>query len=362
MILINNELIIRNLIRSLTQRRLSNLLKTGSSLLLSALLQKNILWGRPPVLTIEPTNLCNLRCPLCTTGNGEMTRAPGKMSLDTFRQILDKMGKDIFFLLLYHQGEPYLNKDFLEFIRLAKGKNIYCTTSTNAHYFSEQNIRDTIASGLDSMIVSIDGVTQDTYETYRVKGSLEKVVEGSRRFMQIKNELKSKTPLIAWQFLVMKHNEHELPAIKKLAREVGVDRLLIKNIEVRTPEEAKMWLPQNDKYRRYHFDEQHFEVKNSRKTACPRPWLSTLINWDGSVVPCCFDKNGEYEMGNITTVEDLDDIWRGEAFEAFRTRLVTDRQSIDMCRNCNEGLGSFIQEFHPFKKKGVRATVKKRTV
>jgi len=204
MIFLNHELIVINLIRSLTPRRLSNLLKTGSSFLLSALLQKNILWGRPPVLTIEPTNLCNLRCPLCTTGNGEMTRAPGQMNLNTFKHILNKMADDIFFLLLYHQGEPYLNKDFLEFVRLAKKKNIYCTTSTNAHYFSEQNIRDTIASGLDSMIVSIDGVTQETYEQYRVKGSLEQVIEGSRRFMQIKKELKSKTPLIAWQFLVMK--------------------------------------------------------------------------------------------------------------------------------------------------------------
>ena len=343
--IILNEFILKNLLRSLTARRAANLLKTGSSFLLSAIFQKNILWGRPAILTIEPTNLCNLRCPLCTTGNGEMKRPPGQMSLPTFQNILAKMGKDIFFLLLYHQGEPYLNKDFLQFVKAAKAQNIYCTTSSNGHYFTDEFINGTIDSGLDSMIVSIDGVTQESFEKYRVRGELQKVVAGSKRFMEIKKQRKSKTPLIAWQFLVMKHNEYEIPAIKKLAKEVGVDRLLIKTIEVRNKEEAAEWLPQSEKYRRYDFDGEHFEVKNSNKKSCPRPWLSTLINWDGSVVPCCFDKNGEYEMGNINSPQSLDEIWRGEKFEKFRYKLSTDRKSIDMCRNCNQGLGSFIPEF-----------------
>ncbi len=346
-----NELIVSRLLRSLTPRRLYNLILTGSSFLLSAALRKNILWGKPSILTIEPTNLCNLRCPLCTTGNGEMTRVRGHMSVETFRGILDKMERDIFFLLLYHQGEPYLNKHFLEFVRLAKKQNIYCTTSSNGHYFDEETIRGTIESGLDSMIVSIDGVSQESYEKYRVKGELQKVIDGSRRFMKIKKELGIKTPLIAWQFLVMKHNEDEIPEIKRLAKEAGVDRLLIKTIEVRSEEEAAGWLPQNEKYRRYEFDGKHLEAKNSEKQSCPRPWLSTLINWDGSVVPCCFDKNGHYEMGNINEAEDLKALWRGEPFEKFRTQLAEDRMRIEMCRTCNQGLGSFISLKSIFKKK-----------
>ncbi len=339
-----NELILLNLLRSLTFRRVVNLLKTSISFLLSALINKNILWGRPTILTIEPTNLCNLRCPLCTTGSGEMERSAGKMTIDTFKQIMQKLGDDIFFLLLYHQGEPYLNKHFLEFVRLAKEKNIYCTTSSNGHYFTDEFIRETIASGLDSMIVSLDGVTQDVYEKYRVKGNVHKVVDGMRRFMEIKKEMNSKTPLIALQFLVMKHNESQIADVKKLAEDIGVDRLLIKNIEVRSLEEAKEWLPVDDKYRRYHFDGEHYEVKNADKKSCPRPWLSTLINWDGSVVPCCFDKNGHYEMGNINK-QNMDDIWQNEKFTKFRYQLLTNRKSIDMCRNCNQGLGSFIPKF-----------------
>ncbi len=340
-----NELILNRLIRSLTFRRIINLIKTGFSFFLSTLLKKNIIWGRPTILTIEPTNICNLRCPLCTTGSGAMERSYGKMSFETFENIINKMGDDLFFLLLYHQGEPYINQHFLDFVRLAKSKNIYCTTSTNAHYFTDELIHLTIDSGLDSMIVSLDGVTQESYEKYRVNGHLDKVIYNMKRFIEIRRERKSKTPLIALQFLVMKHNESEISAIKKLAKDIGVDRLLIKNIEVHSLEEARRWLPINDKYRRYHFVGNNFEVKNNEKKSCPRPWLSTLINWDGTVVPCCFDKNGKYGMGNINETNEINEIWFGQKFSHFRNRLNKNRKNIDICRNCNQGFGSFIPEF-----------------
>jgi len=339
-----NELILSNLIRSLNFRRILNLFKTGISFVLSTLLNRQIIWGKPAILTLEPTNTCNLRCPLCTTGSGEMTRENGQMSLQTYKNILDKLGADIFFLLLYHQGEPYINRQFLEFVRLAKEKNIYCTTSTNAHFITDEMIHKTIDSGLDSMIVSLDGVTQETYAKYRVKGNIDKVIPTLRRFMEIKKERRSKTPLIALQFLVMKHNEHELPAIRKLARELQVDRLLVKNIEVRNFQEANEWLPSDNKYRRYHLDSSNFEVKNNNKKSCPRPWLSTLINWDGGVVPCCFDKNAEFEMGNINSDNSFAEIWQNQNFRNFRERLTRDRKSIDICRNCNQGFGSFVPQ------------------
>ena len=163
-----NELLLGRLLRALTFRKFLNLIKTGTSFLLSAILKKNIVWGIPPTLTIEPTNICNLKCPLCTTGSGEMERVNGKMSMETFNELMKKMGDDIFFLLIYHQGEPYINKHFFDFVRIAKEKKIYVTTSTNGHYFSDKNINETIESGLDSMIVSIDGVTQESFEKYRV--------------------------------------------------------------------------------------------------------------------------------------------------------------------------------------------------
>ena len=346
-----NEIYLLNYLRALTFRRALNLIKTNISLWLSAILNRHFVWGKPAQLTIEPTNICNLKCPLCTTGSGEMQRPGGKMDIQTYSNILEKMGDDIFFLLLYHQGEPYINKNFLKFVEMAKARNIYTTTSTNAHYFDDETIHATIDSGLDSMIVSLDGLTQDVYEKYRVKGKVDKVIDSARRFMEIKKERGSKTPIIALQFLVMKHNEQQLNDVKKLAREIGVDRLLIKNIEVHNVQEANEWLPADDRYRRYNFDGQTLKVKNQSRTSCPRVWKTTLINWDGTFVPCCFDKNGEFPMGNINDKASFSDIWQGKTFDNFRKKLIHERETIDMCHNCNQGLDSFMFTWHTKKRK-----------
>ena len=337
-----NELLLTRLIKCLNTRRVGNILKTSFSFFLSAVTHKEIIWGIPPVLTIEPTNLCNLHCPLCTTGSGEMARDRGRMSLDTFQKIIDLIGEDIFFLLVYHQGEPYMNKNFFDIVKLAKQKNIYVTTSTNGHYFTDQNIEKTINSGLDSMIVSLDGITQDTYQKYRVGGQLERVLEGTKNLIAAKKRSRSHIPNVALQFLVMKHNEHEIPELKKLADQLGVDRLLIKNIEIRSLREAAEWLPSDNKFRRYDYSGDQLIVKNVHKKSCTRPWLSTLINWDGTFVPCCFDKNGEYPMGNIHQLIDINQMWKGKEFSRFRDALLQNRQSINICRNCNQGFGSFL--------------------
>ena len=339
-----NELLLTNLIRSLNFRRIGNIIKSSSSFALSAITGRPIAWGIPPVLTIEPTNLCNLHCPLCTTGAGEMERVTGKMTLETFKELIDKIGDDIFFLLVYHQGEPYLNKHFFDFVKKAKDKNIYVTTSTNGHYFSEENIQKTFACGLDSMIVSIDGATQDSYEKYRVGGRLDKVIEGTKNLIHAKKQRKIRTPNVALQFLVMKHNESEIREIKKLANEIGVDRLLIKNIEVRSKAEAEEWLPREEDFRRYNYNGSDLKVKNADKKYCARPWTSTLVNWDGTIVPCCFDKNGKYPMGSIHAASKMESIWQGENITKFRTQLLKDRRSIDICKNCNMGFGSFLSE------------------
>ena len=272
-----------------------------------------------------------------------MRRAPGRMSLETFQQLLQLVGRDLIFLIIYHQGEPYINKNFFDFVRLAKKYNIYVTTSTNGHFFTPENVRRTIESGLDSMIVSIDGTTQESYARYRVGGQLERVLEGTRLLIKMRKELGSRTPNVALQFLVMKHNEDEIPAMAELAKDLGVDRFLVKNIEVRTVEEAREWLPQQDIFRRYEWRNGQFVVKGgTNKQYCPRIWFSALMNWDGTFVPCCFDKNGEYPLGHVNKASHFSDIFKGQAFQDFRQRHLEDRKSIDICRNCNQGFGSFL--------------------
>jgi len=336
------DFVFRQAIRSFTPRRFWNVLQSVSSFAISALARRYVVWGIPPVITVEPTNLCNLKCPLCVTGNGGMARAGGRMAFETFRRLVDEIGDTIWYVIFYHQGEPYLNHAFLKSVRYAKDHGLYTETSTNAHYLTRENAERTVESGLDAMIVSLDGVTQESYEHYRVGGNLHKVITGVQNLVAAKKKAGSKTPYILLQFLVMRHNEHEIPAVEKLARDLGVDRLLKKNIEVQTYEEALEWMPRDEKYQRYRIEDHTIQVRNRGRGLCPRPWLSSLVNWDGTVAPCCFDKNGEHSMGDIANGETFIQVWSTEKYTEFRKQLMTNRDAIDICRNCNQGFSVWI--------------------
>jgi len=339
---VGKEVSIRQLLKALTFKRIWNAVKVLASFVWSALCKKTWVWGVPPIVTIEPTNICNLRCPLCVTGNGSMERPYGRMDFDTYKRLIDELGDRIMYIVLYQQGEPYLNRQFHDFVSYARRRKIYVTTSSNAHYFDRQTAEATVRSGLDTIIVSVDGATQETYAHYRVGGSLDKVKAGIQTLVAAKKRMHSKTPYIYLQFLLMKHNEHELPAMKRLARELGVDRFLMKNIQVETLQEAHEWLPREESFRRYRLTENDFTVKRGGKGVCIRPWLTTLVNWDGTVVPCCFDKHGHHVVGDMRQPAGFTQIWNSEKYTEFRQHMVSNRDAIDICRNCNQGLGLFL--------------------
>ena len=337
---IAREVALSRVIKALTPGRMVNAVKISAAFLLSLLSKKQYVWGLPPILNIEPTNICNLRCPLCTTGCGRMERPLGKMDFRLYQRIIDEVAHKIIYITLYHQGEPYLLKEFNKFVAYAKSRGLYVNTSTNAHFFDVRNAADVVRSGLDSMIISLDGVTQESYSHYRVAGSLEKVLQGVRNLVTAKRQLHSRTPYLFLQFLVMRHNEHEIPDIKRLAGELEVDRLLIKTIQVSTVEEARQWLPADERYCRYRIVDGALAVKQGTGI-CPRIWYTSLVDWDGQVVPCCFDKNGDHALGDLRSGDTFSRIWRSAKYTAFRSRMLKNRNAIELCANCNYGIGLF---------------------
>lgn len=338
---VGKEISIRQVLKSLTGRRIWNALINSVSFVVSVILRRPVVWGLPPIVNIEPTNICNLKCPLCITGSGQMKRPRGKMDYKDFQIFINTVADRVIYITLYHQGEPYIHPQFNDMVALAKSKNLYVSTSTNGHYFrTREAAEQAIRSGLDSMIISLDGVTQESYEHYRRGGNLQEVLDGIKRLVDAKQKLHSKTPYLFVQFLVMKHNENQINDIKKVAKQLGVDRLLIKTIQVMTFEEAVEWLPENGKYSRYDLSEEDIQVKQG-KGACPRLWLTTLIDWDGTIVPCCFDKNADYAMGHFADAETFRNVWISEKYSQFRRQILKDRNAIDICRNCNYGIGLF---------------------
>jgi MoaA/NifB/PqqE/SkfB family radical SAM enzyme len=219
-------------LRKLTFRRVWNATKVLTSFYVTRISGRPVQWGLPMSISFEPTTSCNLRCPECPSGLRAFTRPTGMLENSFFRQTIDDIYKDILYLIFYFQGEPYLNKDFLEMVEYASSKGLYTATSTNAHYLTDEAARKTVESGLDRLIISIDGTTQEVYKQYRVGGNIDKVIQGAKNIVKWKKELNSKTPFVFFQFLVVRPNEHQVEEIKKLGAEVGVDEVRFKTAQV----------------------------------------------------------------------------------------------------------------------------------
>lgn len=327
-----------NLLSKLTVRRFWNGIKVLSSFYAGRLLNKPVQWGYPVSISFEPTTSCNLRCPECPSGLRQFTRPTGMLQKDFFRDTIDDIYKELLYLIFYFQGEPYLNPDFLEMVKYASSKGIYTATSTNAHYLTDDNAKRTVESGLDRLIISIDGTTQDVYQQYRVGGNIEKVIEGAKNIVKWKKKLKSKTPFVFFQFLVVKPNEHQIEAIKQLAKEVGVDEVRFKTAQVYDYEtDPNNLIPTIDTFSRYKKNtDGTYTPKNKMVNRCWKLQHANVITWDGLVVPCCFDKDAMHQLGNLKN-QSFKEIWNNDNYRQFRSELMKSRKNIDICSNCSEG-------------------------
>jgi radical SAM protein with 4Fe4S-binding SPASM domain len=327
----------KRIIQHTSIQRLSNAYKIWKSYHASKKNGIPIIHGLPISLSIEPTTSCNLRCPECPSGLRNFTRPTGALDLSLFKKIIDETASHLQYLTFYFQGEPYLNPAFLDMVKYASDKKVYTSTSTNAHYLNDENAKKTIESGLDRLIISIDGTTQEVYEQYRVGGQLDKVLEGTKNIVKWKKALKSSTPYIIFQYLVVKPNEHQIGAAQQLADELGVDELALKTAQIYDYKNGSDLMPENDQYSRYKKNKNgQYEIKNNLDNQCWKMWHSSVITWDGNVVPCCFDKDAKYSMGNVRT-ESFSEIWTNAKYQDFRSNLLQSRSSIDICTNCSEG-------------------------
>jgi len=326
-----------NLVKKMTPVRMANAAGILSSYHYSRLSKKPVHWAMPMSIAIEPTTSCNLRCPECPSGLRSFTRPTGMLQSDLFKKTIDELADTLSYLTFYFQGEPYLHPQFLELVQFAASRKIYTATSTNAHYLTDEMAKRTIESGLDRLIISIDGTTQDTYEAYRVGGKLDKVIEGAKNIIRWKKELKSITPFVVFQFLVVKPNEHQIEAVYKLAKEIGIDHVALKTAQIYDYKNGSDLIPTIDKYSRYQkMEDGTYSIKNELLSHCWKMWQSCVITWDGKVVPCCFDKDAHYVMGDLTQ-QSFKEIWKSEKYNSFRASILRSRSEIEMCKNCTEG-------------------------
>ena len=287
-------------------------------------LRKSHIKGYPIFLIVEPCNYCNLKCPMCPTGQRLPTNR-GTMKLETFKRIIDQLHPYAWHLNLYYLGEPLLCEHLPLMISYAQQHKIRVTTSSNLNIFNEKMAEKLIDSKLDNLIISLDGASPESYEKYRIGGDFEKVINNIRLIIAKKNEKKSLLPRLQIQFVIFKHNEAEIPKVKSLAEKLGVDLFfrqgalggkgqsppLTKDIIL-----ARKWLSANEKYNaEYDYFSQKPYIKNG---ICLYLWGVATINWDGSVLPCCWIYEGKHSFGNILE-QPFKSIWNNELIQSSRS-------------------------------------------
>lgn len=302
--------------------------------LFSFALHRYCFFHKPFFLSVEPCNVCNLRCPQCPTGLHMYQRARKTFDRQLLERILKEVEDSVSCIQFYFQGEPLLAADLPEMVKLAKSYDMYCIVSTNAQTLDEELAIRLIESGLDKIIVSMDGLTQDSYEKYRVGGNIERVLNGMHFLKRNKMLLRSKRPIVELQWLVLRTNEHEMQEIKRRYRSLGADKLVFKKAQFYGFASGNDMMPLNRRYNRYKQQiDGSWILKGVMHNRCFRLWSGAVIDVEGNVRPCCFDKGGEYIVGNLYH-DSFMQVWKGEPATRFRKQVFTKRMSIDICRNC----------------------------
>lgn len=327
--------------RALTPIRIWNAAKVLFSYYVSNVTRRAWTAGLPIVLSVEPTNICNLKCPQCPSGSGALNRPQGYMDIKLFDSLLQELRRSTTQIQFYFQGEPFLHKSLMSMVKSASDKRIHTLISSNGHFLTDKNVDEIIDSGLNVLVVGIDGTTQQSYETYRKNGNLDRVISGLKLLSERKLVKKIRTPKVYLQFLVMKNNADEIEKIHELGREVGADRVTLKTAQMNEETDPDEFLPSDERYSRYSIIDGKAVMKSAIPDRCRRIWTTAVLTWDGRLAACCFDKDAENAFGEYRE-SGFTDIWRGEKSMRFRNAVLSDRKRIPICTNCTEGIREFI--------------------
>lgn len=288
----------------------------------------------PVHVSIEPTNACNARCPVCETGKGDMQRKTGFLDEHLYKEFLDDAAPTTAVLLYYFMGEPFMHRASYDMIRYARDKGIYVETCTNGDFVDPEGI---IYSDINKVSFQLGGMDQQTHGRYRVRTRLDKAVENLERLIELRKKYPNSAVEIEVGFIVMRHNEHQVDEFLDWAKKIGVDRASVIDPCARNMTEAHAYLPKDRKY--WYYDEEAFakgvlKPKKLPDNECVWIWNSIQLNWDGSAVPCCRDPNGKFPLGNVFE-KGIQAVFNGEKATAFRRSILDQQGDVSICKLCS---------------------------
>jgi MoaA/NifB/PqqE/SkfB family radical SAM enzyme len=281
-------------------------------------LGKTIVKGKPFFIKIEPTNRCNLRCKGCmhAVDRQEIEKSGflGNMDFKVFKKIIDPLQKYLIRVSLYYMGESLVHPEISKMVKYLSDRKIGSVISSNLNYLPEKLAHELVKNKLTYLIVSVDGIKPKTYESIRCGGDINKVIENIKLIQAEKKKQKSKYPIIEVQTINFKDiKEDEIKEIKKIAKDLGVEKFFLKEDGLR-----------------YHRE------KTPEKKRCYWLYAHPSFRWDGTLEPCCFFyENESLFFGNIEK-EKFDDIWNNQKYQEARKYFKTGEKGRDdlKCYDC----------------------------
>jgi radical SAM protein with 4Fe4S-binding SPASM domain len=294
--------------------------------------------GIPPILQLEPCNTCNLRCLTCATGARLVHRRAAAMPLGMFKNVIDQVRGSVYLLVFWSWGEPFLNRDAPKMIRYAKDSGLLVHASTNGHFFdSRDKAAAIVESGLDSLIIAVDGLDQQTYTKYRQGGDFAKVIASIEQVVAVRASLGTKHPRITFRFIVMKHNEHQVGEVRRFAESLGVDVLTFRSAVLRRSvlDLGDSLAPLAPEYRRFRYetDDSELGAQKRSRNYCHRPYANLTVFSNGDVVACENDFNAAVPLGNVTR-NTVRQILSSATTRSFLKTFTGDLERFDFCREC----------------------------
>ena len=319
--------------RNIRWKKLFNLFRIG----LNRLLPIAPVQGYPYMVHVSPSGLCDLECPVCPAHDPQ-ARGKGLLPFETYRKLIDAAGDYLIYVILWSWGEPFLNPDLFRMIRYARERNILTVTSTNLNRFDPEKAGAVVDSGLDVLIIALDGTTEETYSRLRRGGSAARVIENTRRILDERKKSGRDKPFINLRMVVSKENEHEVDGFRALAKDLGVDMVSYKAFSTRQPGYAdaridSRFAPRKEYYRWYRYRPDFTVDRKAKKYRCKFPWTKPTLFADGEILACEFDFYYGHSFGNLNE-RSFRDIWFGPAAREFRRTFRRDRDAIAFCRDC----------------------------
>lgn len=320
-------------VRGMSLAKRWNLFKAGGNLVHRRLTP----WSMPLHMEFELTNYCNLRCPVCPTGSKLLNRPPQAMDSGLFEDVFAQVGPYLLTATLSVWGEPLLHPKLAQILRAARKYDVFTLLFTNGQVLNNERVLEAILAFPPShLIVAIDGLTDETNVQFRVGSKLAPVLAGVQRLAEIKRQKGLTFPILHMRFIVMKHNQHQLPDLRDFAVRNGFDFLSIRTlsiIDAESPDQIHRELvPDQPDFSAYVYKD-NMRVRREG-FICQQPfWLPAMFA-DGTVVACEEDYNAQQPLGVLQDGVSFRDIWFSPRAAQVRQRIRDHPETLSFCRNC----------------------------